>query len=116
VPLDGSRPLAGAVRFRARTILAMSGDEDIWYELQPASRAPADAERYRRKSEAEQAATAMLIRQPDLLFVEIAECGTRGGEPVPPAVVGRISAAQPPAPDEAAIDDLHKLPRGAPEQ
>jgi hypothetical protein len=94
----------------------MSGDEDIWYELRPGSRAPADAERYGRKSEAERAATAMLVRHPDLVFVEIAECGTRGGDPVPPTVVGRISPSQPPAPDEAEIDDLHKLPRGAPEQ
>jgi hypothetical protein len=94
----------------------MSGAGEIWYELRPASRAPAESERYGRKSEAEQAATAMLIRQPDLLFVEIAECGTQGGEPVPPTVVGRISPSQPPAPDEGEVDDLHKLPRGAPEQ
>jgi hypothetical protein len=105
-----------AARFPARTIRAMSGDTETWYELWPGGVAPAGAERYGRKSEAEQAATAMLIRQPELPLVEIAECGMRGEEAVPPAVVGRISPSQPPAPDEAEIDDLHKLPRGAPEQ
>jgi hypothetical protein len=94
----------------------MGSEDDIWYELRPGSGAPPDAERYGRKAEAEQAATAMLIRQPDLPFVEIVECGTRGGEPLAPTAVGRISPSQPPAPDEAEIDDLHKLPRGAPEQ
>ncbi|MDX6540233.1 MAG: hypothetical protein QOI71_1843 [Gaiellales bacterium] len=94
----------------------MSDDEDIWYELRPASGSSGDAERYGRKPEAEQAAAAMLIRHPGLLFVEIAECGTRAGRPVAPRMVGRIAPSQPPAPSEAEVDDLHKLPRGAPEQ
>jgi hypothetical protein len=54
----------------------------------------------------------MLIRRPDLQFVEIAE-----HEPGRAAdtVARRITAAQPPAPEEAEIDDLHTLPRGDPE-
>ena len=53
----------------------------------------------------------MLIRQPDLRCVDIAECS----EAAPPNTVGRISGSQPPAPADAEVDDLHKLPRGAPE-
>jgi hypothetical protein len=94
----------------------MSDDDGTWYELRPDSRAVGDAERYGERSAAEQAASALLIRQPDVLFVEIAECSLRAGSAVAPTVVGRISPAQPPAPADAEIDDLHKLPRGAPEQ
>jgi hypothetical protein len=83
-----------------------------WYELRPDSRPAGESERYGAQDEAEQAATAMLIRQPELLYVEIARCG----EGQAATVVGRIAPSQPPAPSEAAIDDLHKLPRGAPEQ
>jgi hypothetical protein len=93
----------------------MGSDEDIWYELRPDSHAGGDAERYGEQAAAEQAATAMLIRQPGMLFVEIAECGQRAGSDVAPTVVARISASHPPTPAEAEVDDLHKLPRGAPE-
>jgi hypothetical protein len=91
----------------------MGGDDGIVYELWPEGRATGGGESYGARDEAEQAATAMLIRQPELLFVEIAERARRDAEPL---VVGRIAPAQPPAPANAAIDDLHKLPRGAPEQ
>jgi hypothetical protein len=91
----------------------MGGDDGTVYELWPEGRASAGTESYGARDEAEQAATAMLIRQPELLFVEIAERAPRDAEPL---VVGRIAPAQPPAPAHAAIDDLHKLPRGAPEQ
>jgi hypothetical protein len=91
-------------------------DEGIWYELRPDSQATEDAERYGERSAAEQAATAMLNRRPELQFVEIAEGGARDGGALAPTVVGRISSSQPPAPAEAEIDDLHTLPRGAPEQ
>jgi hypothetical protein len=94
----------------------MSADASIWYELRPESRAGDGAERYGAQDEAERAATAMLVREPELLYVEIAECGTRDGEAIAATVVGRIAPSQPPAPSEAAIDDLHKIPRGAPEQ
>ena len=93
----------------------MGSDTDIWYELRPNTELGADAERYGEQSAAEQAATAMLIRHPGLSFVEIAECGLHAGGDVAPAVVARISASQPPAPADAEVDDLHKLPRGAPE-
>jgi hypothetical protein len=92
----------------------MDGDEATWFELRPDSQAMEDAERYGERSAAEQAATAMLNRRPELELVEIAECGADAASA--PTVVGRISAAQPPAPADAEIDDLHKLPRGAPEQ
>jgi len=90
----------------------MDGNEAIWFELRPDGAPSEDAERYRERSTAEQAATAMLNRRPDLQFVEIAECG----EGLTPTTIGRISATQPPAPADGEIDDLHKLPRGAPEQ
>jgi hypothetical protein len=90
----------------------MDGNETIWFELRPDGEPIEDAERCRERPAAEQAATAMLNRQPELQFVEIAECG----EGRTPTAVGRISAAQPPAPADGEIDDLHKLPRGAPEQ
>jgi hypothetical protein len=93
----------------------MGSDEGIWYELRPDSYAGGGVERYGEQAAAEQAATAMLIRQPAVLFVEIVECGRRAGGDVAPTVVGRIAASQPPAPAEAEVDDLHKLPRGAPE-
>ena len=83
-----------------------------WYELRPESRPAGEGERYGAQDEAEQAATAMLIRQPELLSSR--SPGVARGRPA--TVVGRISPSQPPAPSEAAIDDLHKLPRGAPEQ
>ena len=89
----------------------MGDDTGAWYELRPDGAAVEDAERYLERSAAEQAATAMLNRRPQLQAVEIVECGAGT-----PTVVGRISPAQPPAPAEAEIDDLHKLPRGAPEQ
>jgi hypothetical protein len=90
----------------------MSNDEGRVFELRPDGEPEDDAERYGEQSEAEQAATAMLIRRPDLQFVEIAE-----HEPgrAADAVARRITAAQPPAPEEAEIDDLHTLPRGDPE-
>jgi hypothetical protein len=90
----------------------MSDGDGTWYELRPDSHAAAGDERYGAQDEAEQAATALLIRQPELLYVEIAQCSAHE----PATVVGRIAPSQPPAPSEAAIDDLHKLPRGAPEQ
>jgi hypothetical protein len=93
----------------------MSDDEATWFELQPGGAGPHDSERYRGKAEAEQAATAMLIRRPDLQFVEVAEYAMRAGEASRLSTVSRIAAAQPPAPSEAEVDDLHKLPRGDPE-
>ncbi len=96
-------------------IPSMSDDEATWFELQPGGGNPPGAERYGAKSEAEQAATAMLIRRPELQFVEVAEYAMRGGEAAEVSIVSRIAAAQPPAPSEAEVDDLHKLPRGQPE-
>jgi hypothetical protein len=94
----------------------MSDDEGTWFELRPDGGGVHDAERYRAKAEAEQAATAMLIRRPELQFVEVAEHAMRGAEASRMGTtVSRISAAQPPAPSEAEVDDLHKLPRGDPE-
>jgi hypothetical protein len=93
----------------------MSDDEATWFELRPEGGGAHDAERYRAKAEAEQAATAMLIRRPELRFVEVAEHATQGAEASRMTTVSRISAAQPPAPSEAEVDDLHKLPRGDPE-
>ncbi len=93
----------------------MSDDEATWFVLQPGGQSPHGAERYRAKAEAEQAATAMLIRRPELQFVEVAEYAMRGGEASQVSTVSRIGAAQPPAPSEAEVDDLHKLPRGDPE-
>jgi hypothetical protein len=89
----------------------MSSDEQSVFELRPDGERERDAERYGEQSEAEQAATAMLIRRPDLQFVEIAEYqAERSAE-----TVGRITAAQPPAPEDAKVDGLHTLPRGDPE-
>jgi hypothetical protein len=90
----------------------MSSDQGRVFELRPDGKAERHAECYQEQSQAEQAATAMLIRRPDLQFVEIAE-----HEPGRAAdtVARRITAAQPPAPEEAEIDDLHRLPRGDPE-
>jgi hypothetical protein len=93
----------------------MSDDEATWFELQPSGGGPPEAERYRTKAEAEQAATAMLIRRPELQFVEVAEYAMRGGGATQLGTVSRIAAAQPPAPSEAEVDDLHRLPRGQPE-
>lgn len=93
----------------------MSDDEGTWYELQPDSGPVTNAERHRDRAKAEQAATAMLGRQPDLQFVEIAEYEVVGGEPSLFRTVGRISGTQPPAPEEGEVDDLHLLPRGDPE-
>jgi hypothetical protein len=93
----------------------MSDDNATWFELQPGGGHPHEAERYREKAEAEQAATAMLIRRPELQFVEVVEYAMRGGEASRMSTVSRIAAAQPPAPSEAEVDDLHKLPRGQPE-
>jgi len=90
----------------------MSDDEATWFELQPAGGGRHEAERYRARSEAEQAATAMLIRRPELEFVEVAEYAMRDGEASRTGAASRIAAAQPPAPSEAEVDDLHKLPRG----
>ena len=90
----------------------MSDDvSGTWYELLPDGNAAGGAERYGERAAAEQAATAMLIRQPDLRWVDIAECS----EGAPPSTVGRISGAQPPAPADAEVDGLHLLPRGQPE-
>ena len=53
----------------------MSDDASgTWYELLPDGNAASGAERYGERAAAEQAATAMLIRQPDLRWVDIAEC------------------------------------------
>jgi len=88
----------------------MSGSAGTWFELRPSGEA-VDAERYGERAAAEQAATAMLIRQPDLEFVDIAECSDTS----PPNTVSRISGTQPPAPADAEVDGLHLLPRGEPE-
>jgi hypothetical protein len=93
----------------------MSIDESTWFELRPDGERIDGAESYRGKAEAEQAATAMLIRCPDLQFVEITEQDVRGGEPSDRGRVSRVAGAQPPAPSDAKVDDLHKLPRGEPE-
>ena len=94
----------------------MSDDEGTWYELQPDGHPESNAERYRAKAEAEQAATQMLIRQPNLQFVDIAEYEILDGEPSKLSTVSRIEAGQPAAPSQAEVDDLHLLPRGDPEQ
>jgi hypothetical protein len=94
-----------------RTIRRMSGEPTTWYELLPDGHAEDGAERYGERSAAEQAATAMLIRRPELVCVDVAECSENSA----PSTVGRISGAQPPAPQEAEVDGLHRLPRGAPE-
>ena len=57
----------------------------------------------------------MLIRQPELRFVDIAEYEILGGTAAEPSIVNRITASHPPTPEEAAVDDLHRLPRGDPE-
>ena len=93
----------------------MGSDEGTWFELRPDGGAASDEERYRDKPEAEQAATAMLIRRPELQFVEIAEYEVLAGAVRQLGTVSRISDAQPPTPSEAEVDDLHKLPRGDPE-
>jgi hypothetical protein len=93
----------------------MGSDEATWFELRPDGGAASDAERYRDKPEAEQAAAAMLIRRSELEFVEIAEYRLRAGEIRRVGTVSRIAGSQPPAPSEAEVDDLHKLPRGDPE-
>src|SRR6476469_5208330 len=112
VSLGRRRGLAIALRGHTP---AMSDDEATWFELQPAGGGRHEAERYRARSEAEQAATAMLIRRPELEFVEVAEYAMRDGEASRTGAASRIAAAQPPAPSEAEVDDLHKLPRGDPE-
>jgi hypothetical protein len=93
----------------------MSSDDGTWYELQTESQAACAAERYRDKAAAEQAATALLIRQADLQFVDVAEYEIRGGAASEPCVVSRITGSRPPKPGEAAVDGLHLLPRGDPE-
>ena len=92
----------------------MGSDEGTWFELRSDSR-EARVERYRDRAVAEQAATAMLIRQPELRFVDIAEYEILGGTAAEPSIVNRITASHPPTPEEAAVDDLHRLPRGDPE-
>ncbi|HET6172614.1 MAG TPA: hypothetical protein VFD90_08415 [Gaiellales bacterium] len=96
-------------------IRTMSTGEGTWFELQPEGERLGGAERYRGRPEAEQAATAMLIRRPELQFVEVAEYETRDGVATPAQTINRIEGAHPPAPSEAEVDDLHKLPRGDPE-
>jgi hypothetical protein len=93
----------------------MSSDEGTWFELRPDGEQVGEAECYRGRAAAEQAATAMLIRLPDLQFVEIAEHDVQGGARSEGGTVGRVAGAQPPVPSEAEVDDLHKLPRGEPE-
>jgi hypothetical protein len=93
----------------------MSNDEGTWFELQPDSALAEDAEHYGDRAAAEQAATAMLIRRPELEFVEIAQCELQDGQIRQLGVVARIAGARPPAPSEAEVDDLHRLPRGDPE-
>ena len=63
----------------ARTIRRMSGDATTWYELLPDGHAEDGAERYAERAAAEQAATAMLIRRPELVCVDVAECRRRLG-------------------------------------
>ena len=93
----------------------MNSDEGTWYELQAARHPSGPAERYRDRAAAEQAATALLIRELDLQFVDVAEYEVRGGEASQPSVVSRITGSRPPAPGDAAVDGLHLLPRGDPE-
>ena len=93
----------------------MSSDEGIWFELRPDGEQVEVAESYGARAEAEQAATAMLIRCPGLQFVEIAEHDVPRGARAGGETVSRVAAAQPPVPSEAEVDDLHKLPRGDPE-
>ena len=113
---SANRPFRAGRPGRARhTMPGMGRDEGIWFELQTESRPTGRAERYRDRAAAEQAATAMLIRQPELQFVDVTEYGTRDGRPLEARVVNRITSAHPPAPAEAAVDDLHRLPRGDPE-
>jgi hypothetical protein len=88
---------------------------DPWFELRPDGEEVDEAESYRARATAEQAATAMLIRRPDLQFVEIAEHDPRSGVRSESGAVSRVSGAQPPVPSEAEVDDLHKLRRGDPE-
>ena len=92
----------------------MDDGDGIWFQLVPAGRSPHEGERYRERAAAERAATAMLIRDPDIEFIEIAEYELRGGRR---SAIGldRIAAAQPPAPQEAEVDGLHLIPRGDPE-
>jgi hypothetical protein len=87
----------------------MSGG--AWFELWPDGQAVGGAERYGDRAAAEQAATAMLIRRPDLAFVDIAKCG----ESSLPHTISRISGTQPPVPAAGEVDGLHLLPRGEPE-
>jgi hypothetical protein len=89
----------------------MTGNARTWYELLPDGHAEDAAERYGERAAAEQAASAMLIRRPQLVCVDIAECS----DSAPPETVGRISGSRPPAPAEAEVDGLHLLPRGEPE-
>ncbi len=93
---------------------AVNDDDGTWFQLLPAGRARRESERYRERAAAERAATAMLIREPALEFVEIAEYEVRDGGR---SVIGaaRIAPAQPPAPEAAEVDGLHLLPRGDPE-
>ncbi len=91
------------------------GDGGTWFELWPAGRDEGAAERYRERATAEQAATAMLIREPSLEYVGVAEYAVRGGRESLVGAPRRISPAQPPAPSQADVDGLHLLPRGDPE-
>ena len=79
------------------------------YELRPAGADASESERYGAREEAEQAATAMLIRRPDIPFVDVIRSADAEH-------VSRITGARGPAPAEAEVDDLHLLPRGDPEQ
>jgi hypothetical protein len=102
------------MRLRGHT-RAMSSNEGTWFELRPDGEQVDAAESYRGRAEAEQAATAMLIRRPELQFVAIAEHDEQPDARSDGETVGRVASAQPPAPSEAEVDDLHKLPRGDPE-
>jgi hypothetical protein len=93
----------------------VDSDDTRWFELQPDGEEPDPGERYRKRAEAEQAATAMLIRRPELQFVEVTERTVSPEQGARRIVINRIAPAQPPAPSEAQVDDLHKLPRGDPE-
>jgi hypothetical protein len=84
------------------------GDSGIGYELRPDGAPTGEPERYGEREHAEQAATAMLIRRPELKFVDVVLAGSC-------EQVSRITGARGPAPAEAEIDDLHRLPRGEPE-
>ena len=93
----------------------MSSDEGTWFRSQTARHPSGPAGALPRWAAAEQAATAMLIRRPELLFVDVAEYVILGGTASQPSVVDPHHGRAPSTPEDAAVDDLHRLPRGDPE-